>query len=85
MMPKSSEIEGLTKAHFAAMRHALGLDRNSTPYRNRFHATVGSDDAGLWTELVAMGLAAIVHVERDMALFMVTDAGRAALSARPRP
>lgn len=71
----------LTKAQVAAMRHALGLDRKAKPYRNRYHAAVDNREAmSLWTDLVEMGCAALVHVESGLALFTVTDAGRTALS-----
>lgn len=71
--------EKLTKAQISTLRHALGLDRKSVSYRNRYHAPVGSSAADVWTDLVGMGFAALVNVERDMALFTVTDAGKAAL------
>ena len=69
----------LTEEQIKVMRHALGLDRGRRSYRNRYHATVGSPAADVWTDLVALGCAALIHVERDMALFTVTDAGRLAL------
>lgn len=73
----------LTKSQRRAMLHALGLDRKPKSYRNRYHAPTGSTDAEMWTDLVAGGCAALVHVEGNLALFTVTDAGRAALEEQP--
>lgn len=72
----------LTGFQRAAMRHALGLDRRRTSYRNRYHAAVGSDAAEAWADLASRGLAALVHVENNLALFTVTKLGRAALSTK---
>lgn len=70
----------LTKEQRAAMLHALGLDRKRKSYRNSYHAAIGSPNAEMWTDLVGLGFAALVHVEGSLALFTVTEAGRAALS-----
>jgi hypothetical protein len=72
----------LSKEQAAAMRHALGLDRKAKSYRNRYHAAVGSPVAEMWTDLVSLGYAALVHVESGLILFTVTPAGRAALESK---
>lgn len=36
-------------------RHALGLTRFPTSYRNRFHAVVGTSDYREWREMVDAG------------------------------
>lgn len=70
----------LTKAQRQATQQALGLDRKrKSSSRNWYLAAVGSPDIELWTELVMLGYAALIRVERGMVRFTVTEAGRRAL------
>lgn len=80
-MPKSSEIEGLTKAQrqFLADTVALGSLGFSSD------VLTGSETA-MARRLQTAGLLKLTHFSRHMNQhWQITDAGRAALSARSAP
>lgn len=66
------------------MRHALGLTRGPTEYRNHFVATDGSPDYLQWQELVKLGFATsqVFGGADRSTIFFVTDKGRDAAKRR---
>lgn len=72
----------VTDRHRQLMRHALGLDRSSEPYRNHYVTPETTDTAGAWRELIAMGFAT-VEPQSGMALYRVSEAGKKALGLEP--
>ncbi len=63
------------------VRHALGLDRKPKPYRNNFVAEWGTVDCHVLIDMVAKGWATErrYSMTREMSVFQITDAGKAAL------
>ena len=66
------------------LRHSLGLDRSSIPYRNRY--CPGGKDVADCEALAAAGLMTEVPVSTEMSggarIFRVTDAGREVAHAK---
>ena len=62
-------------------RHALGLDRKPTSYRNNFVAEWGTADCNVLIGMVAKGWATErrYNMAREASLFQITEAGKAAL------
>jgi hypothetical protein len=55
----------LTPRQIELARHALGLTRSKTSYRNHFCAHAGSDDHKHWDDMVEKGFA---NVKRNFSL-----------------
>ena len=61
------------------LRHALGLNRRQTSYRNYYVAARGSPEMQLWEEMLEAGLARRGRPVSYGRCYQVTDAGRAAV------
>ena len=76
----------VTTTQLNLMRHALGLDNEKRPYRNRFYTAITDLDGVAWKDLVDRGLAVQLpgwKSEINMAYFKCTYDGAKLAYGKP--
>lgn len=66
----STEAIELTESQLQVLKHALGVDWSTLPYRNGFKAPEGHADRGTCESLVVIGL-----MSRTETVYFVTNRG----------